>query len=204
MGKTIFDYASDNGKYTLFGLPATEELAGRTAALPDGSAVRFETELAVKCADDMFLAAQAGRILLVEELPDETLKALDAGDDTADAAALPEELEGWETDLGLASGYILTAKFGDGALTLRPPPEPEGRSPLTPAPPEEAKAPPAPAAPPETFRLLAAEVSEKRFLFRFPESGEILFFDGRRFLLYAILRGRIVSGFVEVPPRDRT
>ena len=198
MGKTIFEYISNEEKYTLYGLPASEELCGRTALLPDGAAVEFGGELAVKCDDDLFLAEKAGKTYLVEELSDESLKALDAETATADAAALPAALEGWETDLSLASGYVLTADFRDGALTLRPSPEPVIPNPFgeTPAPKaQEALAEPV------TFRLNAVETGEKRFLFRFPETGETLFFDGRRFLLYALLRGRVVTGFVDLPPK---
>lgn len=204
MGKNIFDYVSNDGKNTIFGLPFTEELAGRTAILPDGAEVCFGEELAVKCDDDLFLADYAGKILLVEELPDESLKALEAEKTTDGAGVLPEALEGWETDLSFASGYVLTATFKDGTLTLKPSPEPEVPSPYDdekekPAP----KAPKAPEASPVTFALETVETGDKRFLFRFPETGEIVFFDARRFLLYAILRGRIVAGFVEVPPKER-
>ena len=199
MGKTLFDHISDGGKYPLFGLPATEELAGRSALLPDGAELRFGDELAVKCDDDLFLARKAGRILLAEELPDERLKVLDAEMAAEGAAALPEALEGWETDLCFASGYVLTALFRDGTLTLRPSPEPDLSNMFTA---DAPKAPEAPAAPPAAFPLKAVETGEKRFLFHFPESGETVFLDARRFLLYAILQGRIVCGFVEVPARE--
>ena len=78
MGKNLFDYFTNEGKNTPFGLPFTEELIGRTALLPDGEKVSFGNELAVKCDNDLFLADAAGRILLVEEQPDESLTALDA------------------------------------------------------------------------------------------------------------------------------
>ena len=202
MGKNLFDYSSNEGKYTFFGLPATEELIGRTALLPDGENICFGNELAVKCDNDLFLADVAGRLLLVEELPDESLKALDAEKAVAGAAKLPEDLEGWETDLGFASGYVLTALFANGSLTLKPSPEPVVADPY--ADEKKAAAPKAPViyADPVTFALEAVEIGEKRFLFRLPETGEIVFFDARRFLLYALLRGRIVAGFVEIPPRD--
>ena len=203
MGKTFFDTISNEGKNTVFGLPFTEELAGRTALLPDGSIVRFGKELAVKCDDDLFLADVSGRILLVEELPDESLRALDGEQETAAASALPAALDGWTTDLCLASGYVLTASFKDGALTLSPSPEPNVANPFSSGgAPAAPKAPEAPAAPPVTFPLKALETGEKRFLLRFPETGEIVFLDARRFLLYALLRGRIVSGFVEIPPKE--
>ena len=199
MGKSLFDYVSNEGKNTVFGLPATEELTGRTALLPDGEAVCFGDELAVKCDDDLFLADAAGRLLLVEEQPDESLTALDTEKAAAGADALPEELEGWETDLSFASGYVLTALFKNGSLTLKPSPEPVL--------PDLAGKPAAPRSPvcladPVTFALQAVETGEKRFLFRFPETGETVFFDARRFLLYALLRGRIVAGFVEIPPKE--
>ena len=95
MGNTFYDYFSNEGKNTVFGLPYTEELTGRSAVFPEGSAIRFGDELAVKCDDDLFLPAAAGKTLLVEELPDESLKAMDAEKATADAADLPEELELW-------------------------------------------------------------------------------------------------------------
>lgn len=199
MGKNLFDYCSNDGKNKLFGLPATEELTGRTALLPDGGKVCFGDELAVKCDDDLFLADAAGRLLLVEEQPDESLTAVDAEKTAADASALPEELEGWEADLGFASGYVLTALFKDGTLTLRPSPEPVVNSPFA-GEKKPAKAPEA-MADPVTFALEAVKTGEKRFLLRLPETGELVFFDARRFLLYAILRGRIVAGFVEIPPR---
>lgn len=203
MVKNLFDYVSDGGRNLLFGLPSTEELVGRSAFLPDGTEVRFGDELAVKCDDDLFLIDMAGKILLAEELPDGSLKVLDTEKTTAGASALPEALEGWESELSFASGYILTAVFKDGTLTLSPSPEPVVSSPFAsddePAPPE---APEAPAAPPVTLSLQAVETGEKRFLLRFPETGETVFLDARRFLLYGILRGRIVAGFVELPPKE--
>lgn len=203
MGKTFLDYVSNDGEYTLFGLPFTEELKGRSAVFPDGSTILFGDELSVKCDDDLFLADAAGRILLVEELPDESLKALDARKETADASALPAALEGWETDLCFASGYVLTACFKEGMLTLSPSPEPVVSNPFASgeAPTAEYAAE-APAAPPTTLSLKAAETGDKRFLLRFPETDETVFLDGRRFLLYAILRGRIAAGFVEVPAKE--
>ena len=194
MGKTLFDIITDGGKYVPFGLPKTEELAGRTALLPDGSAVRFGEALAVKCDDDLFLAEEGGRLLLAEELPDESLKALDAAGAALGSAALLEALEGWETELCFASGYVLTAVFRDGALTLSPSPEPT--LPGAPAPDAEA-----PAVPGETFALRAVEAGENRFLLHFPETGETVLLNARRYLLYAILKGRIAAGFAELPAR---
>ena len=200
MGKTLLDYVSNDGNSLLYGLPASEELAGRTAWLPDGSALSFSDELAVKCDDDLFLALHGGRLLLVEERADESLQALDTAAAAADASALPEELEGWETDLCLASGYVLTGLFRDGALTLRPSPEPVMQyNPFTSGKKPAARAP---EAPPLTLRLQAVKTGDKRFLLRFPETGETVFFSARRFLLYAILGGRIVTGFVEIPAKS--
>ncbi len=199
---SIFDYASNEGRNLLFGLPNSEELIGRTALFSDGSAVKFGNELAVKCDDDLFLVDMAGRLLLVEELPDESLKALDTEKAAACASALPEILEGWETELGLASGYMLTAAFKNGAVTLAPSPEPDIPNPFSSGEPAR-KAPEAPLASPVTLALQAVETGDKRFLFRFPETGETVFFDARRFLLYAIARGRIVTGFVELPPKEK-
>lgn len=204
MGKNLFDYISNDGNYVRFGLPASEELVGRTAQLPDGSEVSFDKELVLKCDNDLFLADMNGRILLVEEQEDLSLKALDAAMEAEGKTETPEELEGWETDLSFASGWVLTALFKDGTLTLKPSPEPVVASPYDT--PEEAaakKAPEVSTVPPVTFSLEVAVTGEKRFLFRFPETGEIVFFDARRFLLYAIIRGRIVAGFIEVPPRER-
>ena len=203
MGKTFYDLISNDGQNTVFGLPFTEELTGRSALLPDGTAVRFDTQLAVKCDDDLFLADMDGRILLVEELPDESLKALDAEKTAAGASALPEALEGWTTDLCMASGYVLTASFRAGTLTLRPSPEPDIADPFPSG--GGLTAPRTRETPGEALAALpleAAETGEKRFLFRFPETGEILFLNARRFLLYAILRGRIAAGFVEIPPKE--
>ena len=180
MGKTFFDYISNDGKDLVFGLPFTEELAGRSAALPDGSAVRFGKELAVKCDDDLFLADVSGRLLLVEELPDESLKALDAEAATVGAEALPEALEGWETDFCFASGYVLNASFGNGKLTLRPSPEPDPSNLYS----AGGAAAPKAEAPLAALPLQAAETGDKRFLLRFPETGETVFLDARRFLLY--------------------
>ena len=199
MGKTLFDYISNDGKNLLFGLPKTEELIGRSARLPDGSELCFGDEIAVKSDDDLFLADVAGRIVLAEELPDESLRALDAEKAAAGAAALPEDLEGWETELCFASGYVLTARFADGALTLSPSPEPVIPNPFGPSKSQETEA----LAAPLTLPLQAVKTGEKRFLLRFPETGETVFFSARRFLLYAILRGRIVTGFVEIPPKDK-
>ena len=203
MEKTFFDCVTDGGKNTVFGLPFTEELIGRTATLAGGEEIRFGKELAVKCDDDLFLVDAGGKILLVEELPDESLKALDAEKETESSSALPVALEGWETDLCLASGCVLTARFRDGALTLSPSPEPDianafssGGALAAP------KTKEASAAPVGILPLRAVQTGEKRFLLRFPETGETVFLDARRFLLYAILRGRIVSGFVEIPPKE--
>ena len=203
MENTLFDIISNNGKNLLFGLPATEELAGRKALLPEGSELPLGGALAVKCDDDLFLACAAGKLYLAEELPDGSLKALDAELATAGASVLPEALEGWETDLCFASGYVLTAVFRDGTLTLRPSPEPVIANPFASG--GALEAPQLPATPPTplaTLPLNAAETGEKRFLLRFPETGETVFLDARRFLLYAILRGRIVTGFVEAPAKD--
>ena len=201
MEKTLLDVITDGGKYPLFGLPATEELIGRSAALPDGTEVRFGEELAVKCDDDMFLAEKEGRLLLVEELPDESLKALDAEAEAAGASGLPAALEGWETDLSFASGYVLTGLFKDGALTLRPSPEPDVSNLFGSAGAPAPKAPESPAAPLAAFSLQVAETGDKRFLLRFPETGEAVFLNGRRFLLFSIFGGKIAAGFVEVPAR---
>ena len=200
MTKSFFALASNEGKNPIFGVPATEELTGRTAPLPDGKELRFGKELAVKVDDDLFLAEKEGRLLLVRELPDESLTALDAERETAGAAALPEELEGWTTDLCFASGYVLTAAFKDGALILSESPEPVvagmfGSGGLN-APGAREALPPL-----GTLALEAVEIDRKRFLLRFPETGEIVFFNGRRFLLYAIRDGRPAAGFVEIPPK---
>ena len=53
-----------------------------------------------------------------------------------------------------------------------------------------------------TLALRAVKTGDKRFLLRFPETGETVFFSARRFLLYALLGGRIVTGFVEIPPKS--
>ena len=200
MAKTLFDYISNGEKNTVFGAPFTEELRGRSALLPDGREIRFGEELAVKCDDDLFLTKKDGRLLLVQELPDESLTVLDAEEETAGAAALPEDLEGWVTDLCFASGYVLTAAFKNGTLTLSESPEPVvagmfGSGGLN-APESREALPPL-----VTMALEAVEVDRKRFLFRFPETGEMLFFNARRFLLYTILRDRLVAGFVEIPPK---
>lgn len=202
MSKKIFDYISNEGKSVLFGLPTTEELIGREAFLPDGEKVCFGNEMAIKCDDDLFLVDMAGRILLVEEQEDLSLKALDAEKAATGKDTIPEDLEGWETDLSFASGYVLTALFKDGKLTLTPSPEPEipeafagMRNP------SEDKAPEV-LPDPETYALETVITGDKRFLFRFPETGEVVFFDARRFLLYALLEGRTVTGFVEIPPKE--
>lgn len=202
MSMNLFDYISNEGKSVVFGLPTTEELIGREALLPDGEKICFGSEMAIKCDDDLFLANVAGRILLVEENEDLSLKALDAEKAAGGKNALPEDLEGWETDMSFASGYVLTAKFADGKLDLKPSPTPEIPAVYA----EEKKY--SPAMEPEvcldpiTFALETVVTDDKRFLFRFPETGEVLFFDARRFLLYALLGGRTVTGFVEIPPKE--
>ncbi len=202
MSKKLFDYISNDGKSVLFGLPTTEELIGREALLSDGEKICFGNEMAIKCDDDLFLADVAGRILLVEEQEDLSLTAIDAEKETAGKNAIPEELEGWETDLSLASGYVLTGLFADGKLRLTPSPEPEipeafagMRNPSEDKEPEVLPDP-------ETYVLEAIKTGDKRFLFRFPETGEVIFFDARRFLLYALMEGRTVTGFVEIPPKE--
>lgn len=192
---TFFEYATDHGKYPLFSLPATEELTGRTARFPDGGELSFGGELSLKCDDDLFLVSLGDRRLLVEEDPQERLEARDAEALTEGLSKLPEALEGWETDLCFASGYVLTALFRDGTLSLRPSPEPV-------SPGAEGGQRPRAEVPSVSFTLLAAETGDKRFLLRFPETGETVFLDGRRFLLYAIPEGRIAVGFVEAPARD--
>lgn len=202
MSKKLFDYISNDGKNVLFGVPTTEELIGREALLPDGEKVCFGNEMAIKCDDDLFLVEAAGRILLVEEAEDLSLKALDAQKAAAGATTIPEELEGWETDLSLASGYVLTGLFADGKLHLKPSPEPEipeafagMRNPSENKEPEVL-------ADPQTFVLETVVTGDKRYLFRFPETGEVVFFNARRFLLYALMEGRTITGFVEIPPKE--
>ena len=202
MSKKLFDYISNDGKNVLFGVPTTEELIGREALLPDGEKVCFGNEMAIKCDDDLFLADVGGRILLVEEAEDLSLKALDAEKAASGANTIPEDLEGWETDLSLASGYVLTGLFADGKLRLVPSPEPEipeafagMRNPSENKEPEIL-------ADPVTYTLETVVTGDKRFLFRFPETGEVVFFNARRFLLYALMEGRTVTGFVEIPPKE--
>ena len=185
MSKKLFDYISNDGKNVLFGVPTTEELIGREALLPDGEKVCFGNEMAIKCDDDVFLVDLGGRILLVEEAEDLNLKALDAEKAASGANTIPEDLEGWETDLSLASGYVLTGLFADGKLRLAPSPEPEipeafagMRNPSENKEPEIL-------ADPVTYTLETVVTGDKRFLFRFPETGEVVFFNARRFLLYA-------------------
>lgn len=202
MSKKLFDYISNDGKNVLFGVPTTEELIGREALLPDGEKVCFGNEMAIKCDDDVFLVDLGGRILLVEEAEDLSLKALDAEKAASGANTIPEDLEGWETDLSLASGYVLTGLFADGKLRLAPSPEPEipeafagMRNPSENKEPEIL-------ADPVTYTLETVVTGDKRFLFRFPETGEVVFFNARRFLLYALMEGRTVTGFVEIPPKE--
>ena len=202
MSKKLFDYISNDGKNVLFGVPTTEELIGREALLPDDEKVCFGNEMAIKCDDDLFLADVGGRILLVEEAEDLSLKALDAEKAASGANTIPEDLEGWETDLSLASGYVLTGLFADGKLRLAPSPEPEipeafagMRNPSENKEPEVL-------ADPQTFVLETVVTGDKRYLFRFPETGEVVFFNARRFLLYALMEGRTVTGFVEIPPKE--
>ena len=194
MGKTLYDIITKEGQYTPFGLPATEELRGRSAGLPEGSKIPFGDELAVKCDDDLFLARAGEGLLLVKELADESLEAVDAARAAASARALPEALEGWETDLCFASGYVLTAAFRENALTLSASPEPDLKNLFT--------APKAQGEVLGTFALKVCEIDNKRFILHLPETGETVIFNGRRFLLYAILRGRITGGFVEIPPKE--
>lgn len=202
MEHTFLDTVTGGGKHVLFGLPATEELTGRTAVFPDGSEIRFGEETAVKADDDLFLAEKDGSIFLIEELPDESLRGLDAEETTAGAEALPEVLEGWETDVSFASGRVLTATFRNGALTLWPSPEPVVANPFGEGNDRPAEKDRTPAEEPAVFPLKAAETGEKRFLLRFPETGETVFLNARRFLFYAILDGRITAGYADVPPRD--
>ena len=204
MGKTLFDYITNDGKFLPFGGPTSEELKGRSALLADGSRLRFENETVLKCDDDLFLADVAGKLLLVKELEDESLTAMDVADTAAGAAALPEILEGWETDLSFASGFVLTGLFKDGALTISESPEPVMGNPFGSGGGGGIAAPQAQEALPPiaTLKLQAVEVDDKRFIFRFPETGDVVFFNGRRFLLYALMKGRVVTGFIEVPPRD--
>ncbi len=198
----FFDYISNENKRVVFGVPATEELNGREAVLPDGGKVSFGTGMAIKCDDDLFLVDLVGKILLVEEQEDFSLKALDVEKAAAGADTIPEELEGWTTDLCFASGFVLTATFSEGKLKLASSPKPEipptfleiGIVSPTVEPEVEAE--------PKDFALEAVETGSKRFLFRFPETGEVVFFDARRFLLYALLEGRAVTGFVEIPPKE--
>lgn len=197
----LYDYVSDCGKNVVYGLPTTEELAGRTAKLPCGCELSFDKELAVKVDDDLFLAEKDGKLYLIEEAADESLKAIDAVETAGAAAAFPEDFEGWETDLCLASGYVLTATFAGGKVTLKPSPEPVVNNPFGGAGTAAPKAPEGPVADPVDFPVKIAETGAKRFILYFPETGETLFFNARRFLLYGLLRGRVVTGFVEIPAR---
>ena len=202
MSKKLFDYISNDGKNVLFGVPTTEELIGREALLPDGEKVCFGNEMAIKCDDDLFLVDLGGRLLLVEEAEDLSLKALDAEKAASGANTIPEDLEGWETDLSLASGYVLTGLFADGKLRLAPSPEPEIPEAFAGMKnPSENKEPEI-LADPVTYTLETVVTGDKRFLFRFPETGEVVFFNARRFLLYALMEGRTVTGFVEIPPKE--
>ena len=202
MSKKLFDYISNDGKNVLFGVPTTEELIGREALLPDGEKVCFGNEMAIKCDDDLFLVDLGGRILLVEEAEDLSLKALDAEKAASGANTIPEDLEGWETDLSLASGYVLNGLFADGKLRLAPSPEPEIPEAFAGMKnPSENKEPEI-LADPVTYTLETVVTGDKRFLFRFPETGEVVFFNARRFLLYALMEGRTVTGFVEIPPKE--
>ena len=202
MSKKLFDYISNEGKNVLFGVPTTEELIGREALLPNGEKICFGNEMAIKCDDDLFLADVAGRILLVEEQEDLSLKALDAEKAASGATTIPEEMEGWETDLSFASGFVLTGLFADGKLKLTPSPEPELPEMFA----GDRKAPkttePEILPDPETYALETVVTGDKRYLFRFPETGEVVFFNARRFLLYALMGGRTVTGFVEIPPKE--
>ena len=202
MSKKLFDYISNDGKNVLFGVPTTEELIGREALLPDGEKVCFGNEMAIKCDDDRFLVDLGGRILLVDEAEDLSLKALDAEKAASGANTIPEDLEGWETDLSLASGYVLTGLFADGKLRLAPSPEPEIPEAFAGMKnPSENKEPEI-LADPVTYTLETVVTGDKRFSFRFPETGEVVFFNARRFLLYALMEGRTVTGFVEIPPKE--
>lgn len=201
MSMKLFDYISNEGKSVVFGLPTTEELIGREALLPCGEKICFGDEMAIKCDDDLFLVDAGGKILLVEEKEDLSLQALDAEKATS-GKGIPEDLEGWETDLSFASGFVITAKFADGKLNMKPSPEPEIPAVYV----EEKKFSPTFEAEvnlgPIAFDLETAVTGDKRFLFHFPETGEVVFFDARRFLLYALLGGRTVTGFVEIPPKE--
>ena len=202
MSKKLFDYISNDGKNVLFGVPTTEELIGREALLPDGEKVCFGNEMAIKCDDDLFLVDLGGRILLVEEAEDLSLKALDAEKAASGANTIPEDLEGWETDLSLASGYVLTGLFADGKLRLAPSPEPEIPEAFAGMKNTSENKEPEILADPVTYTLETVVTGDKRFLFRFPETGEVVFFNARRFLLYALMEGRTVTGFVEIPPKE--
>ncbi|MBQ9815174.1 MAG: hypothetical protein IJM53_05710 [Lachnospiraceae bacterium] len=202
MKKTLFDYISNDGSSVVFGLPYTEELIGREAQLPNGERVSFGNEPAIKCDDELFLVDMEERILLVEEMEDLSLNALDAEKAARGYNEIPEDLEGWETDLSFASGFVLTALFAEGKLNLKPSPEPE--IPATYA--EGRKASPTLTQiilqDPITYALEIVTIGDKRYLLHFPETGEMVFFDARRFLLYALMGGRAVTGFVEIPPKE--
>ena len=203
MAKTLYDYVTNDGKCLPFGGPTSEELEGRYARFADGREIRFGKEAVIKCDDDLFLAAAGERFLLVKEQEDESLTVLDAAKAAEAAEALPGELEGWQVDLSFASGFVLTALFKDGAVTISESPEPVIGNPFgsggggISAPEAQEALPPL-----ATLTLKAVETDEKRFIFSFPETGDVVVFNARRFLLYALMNGRVVTGFVEVPPRD--
>lgn len=202
MSKKLFDYISNEGKNIIFGLPTTEELIGREAVLSDGEKICFGNEMAIKCDDDLFLVDVKGKILLLEEQEDLSLRAIDVEKEASGKNIIPEELEGWETDLSFASGYVLTALFKDGKLKLTPSPEPE--IPAAYAENNNASQAKEPEILPDPieYQLETVVTGDKRFLLRFPETKEIVFFDARRFLLYALLGGRTITGFVEIPPKE--
>ena len=202
MKKTLFEYISNDGGSVVFGLPYTEELIGREAQLTDGEKVRFGNEKAIKCDDELFLIDMAGRILLVEEQEDLSLRALDAEKAASGHNEIPKDLEGWQTDLSFASGFVLTALFADGRLNLKPSPEPEIPASYAEGRKVSIAVKPDTLPDPEAYALETVVIGNKRFLFHFPETGETVFFDARRFLLYALMGGRAVTGFVEIPPKE--
>ena len=92
MKNSLIDYVSCSGKNVLYGLPTTEELAGRTAKLPCGCELSFTGELAVKVDDDLFLAEKDGKLYLIEEAADESLKPICSHSSKAAFSSWPSPL----------------------------------------------------------------------------------------------------------------
>ena len=137
----------------------------------DGAEVMPDGALAVKCEEGKYLIFSERHAFFYEQTSDGGVLA-DTDRLCSASSAMPEEFLDWETEFSAAPGLILTACFKENAVAI------DGT----------------------LFSLKVLPTGERQYLLLF-ETGETVFFDAKRFLWYSAANGRVVTGYVEVPPR---